>query len=91
MPECDVILAELTAYLARAPKSVAVYEAYGRVKQDIAAEPNDPVPIHLRNGATKLMKELGYGKDYVYTPHAPQAKQEFLPERLRGRKYLKAT
>ena len=89
MPECDVVLAEATAYLARAPKSNAVYAAYGRVKKDIAQAPNDPVPEHLRNAPTKLMKDLGYGKDYVYTPDAPQAQQEFLPVRLRGKKYLR--
>jgi len=88
MPECDVILAEAAAYLARAPKSNALYVGYGKVKKDIAEAPNDPVPEHLRNAPTKLMKDLGYGKDYIYTHDAPDAKQEFLPSRLRGKKYL---
>jgi putative ATPase len=89
MPECDVILAHLAAYLALAPKSVAVYQAYGQVKREIAEAPNDPVPIHLRNAATKLMKDLDYGKDYIYTPDDPDAPQDFLPPRLKGRRFLK--
>ncbi len=96
MPECDVALAQAVAYMARAPKSIAVYAAYGQVKRDIAEGPNEPVPVHLRNAPTKLMKELGYGRDYVYNPTAqfdPELKkaaekQEYLPEKLRGRKYL---
>jgi len=96
MPECDVALAQAAAYLARAPKSNSLYAAYGRVKQDIAQDPNEPVPLHLRNAPTKLMKELGYGRDYIYNPDAAhdsarQAKakaQAYLPEKLRGRKYL---
>ncbi|HTK04082.1 MAG TPA: replication-associated recombination protein A [Candidatus Eisenbacteria bacterium] len=88
MPECDVCLAQAVAYMAKAPKSVALYAGYGRVKRDIAETPNDPVPVHLRNAPTKLMKELGYGKDYIYTPHDPEAKQDFLPPRLKGKKYL---
>jgi putative ATPase len=88
MPECDVILAQCVVYMARAPKSVEVYKAYGEVKKDIAEAPNDPVPMHIRNGVTSLMKNVGYGKGYVYTPDAPDAKQDFLPPRLKGKKYL---
>ncbi len=88
MPECDVCLAQATVYLARAPKSVAVYRAVGRVKEAIAAAPNDPVPPHLRNAPTKLMKELGYGRGYVYTPDAPETAQDFLPPRLKNKKFL---
>ncbi|MEY4744515.1 MAG: hypothetical protein RL272_460 [Candidatus Parcubacteria bacterium] len=88
MPECDVCLAQAVAYLAKAPKSNALYAAYGRVKRDIAETPNDPVPVHLRNAPTKLMKDLGYGKGYVYTPDDPGAPQDFLPARLKGKKYL---
>ena len=99
MPECDVALAQATAYMARAPKSNALYEAYGRVKADVAMSANDPVPIHLRNAPTKLMKELGYGQDYVYNPAAkgdPELEkaaelQEYLPAKFRGRKYLDRT
>ncbi|NTV44503.1 MAG: replication-associated recombination protein A [Candidatus Yonathbacteria bacterium] len=91
MPECELALAQAVAYLAKCKKSVALYSGYGKVKQDIRELPNDPVPVHLRNAPTKLMKELGYGKDYKYTPHfdnPDDAAQDFLPERLRGRKYL---
>ena len=88
MPECNVILAQCVAYLAKAPKSNALYVAYGAVQKDIRERPNDPVPLHLRNAPTKLMKNLGYGKGYVYTPDDPAAQQDFLPERLRKRNYL---
>ncbi len=88
MPECDVILAQCVVYMARAPKSVEVYRAYGEVKKDIAEAPNDPVPLHIRNGVTSLMKDVGYGKGYVYTPDAPDKQQDFLPPRLKGKKYL---
>jgi putative ATPase len=88
MPECDVCLVEAAAYLARAPKSNALYVAYGRVKRELADGANDPVPAHLRNAPTKLMKTLGYGKDYVYTPDNPGVAQDFLPERIKGKKFL---
>ena len=90
LPECDVCLAQCVVYLARAPKSVAVYQALGRVKEAVATTGNDPVPVHLRNAPTKLMKELGYGRDYVYPPDATGlVKQDYLPENLRGRKFIK--
>lgn len=87
MPECNVHLAQAVVYLAEAPKSNALYVAYGQVKRDIEELPNEPVPLHLRNAPTKLMKKLGYGKDYVYTPDDPDAPQEFLPEKLISRQY----
>jgi len=91
MPECNVVLAQCVAYLARAPKSNALYVAYQRVRRDIQELPAEPVPLHLRNAPTKLMKNIGYGKDYKYTPdfeNPEDAKQDYLPERLRGKKYL---
>ncbi len=91
MPECNVILAQCVAYLARAPKSNALYVAYGRVQRDIQDLPAEPVPIHLRNAPTRLMKDLGYGAEYKYTPdfeHREEAAQDYLPERLRGKAYL---
>lgn len=91
MPECNVILAQCVAYLAKAPKSNALYVAYGRVKKDIQELPAEPVPIHLRNAPTQLMKELDYGKDYKYTPdykNAESAKQDYLPPSVKGKKYL---
>ena len=89
MPECNIALAECAAYLARAPKSNKLYVAYGRVQQDIAELPNEPVPLHLRNAPTKLMKELAYGKGYKYNPNFEgPVEQDYLPEKLKGRRYL---
>ena len=91
MPECEVHLAQAVVYLAKSKKSNALYIAYGKVKDDVARFPNEPVPLHLRNAPTRLMKELDYGKGYKYTPDfkdAELAKQEYLPEKLRGKKYI---
>jgi putative ATPase len=90
MPECNVILAQCAAYLARAPKSNALYLAYGEVQADIHEMPNEGVPLHLRNAPTKLMKGLGYGKDYKYNPSFKgPVDQTYLPKSLLGKKYLK--
>lgn len=92
MPECSVNIAQCVAYLSNAPKSNALYTAWQAIEHDIHELPNEPVPIHLRNAPTKLMKDLGYGKGYKYTPNysnAEEAKQEYLPERLKKKKYLK--
>lgn len=93
MPEGALALAECTAYMAAAPKSNALYKAYGEVKQDIHAFPNEPVPIHLRNAPTGLMKKLGYGKGYKYAHDFEGAKvdQEHLPPSLKGRRYYSPT
>jgi putative ATPase len=89
MPECNVILAQAVAYLARAPKSNALYAAYSGVREDIQRLPNEPVPLHIRNAPTKLMKELGYGKGYKYNPNFSEpVDQTYLPDRLKGRRYL---
>ncbi len=91
MPECEVHLAQAVVYLASSKKSNALYAAYNQVKEDVRQFPNEPVPLHLRNAPTRLMKELGYGKDYKYTPNfknAKSAQQEYLPEILKERKYL---
>jgi putative ATPase len=88
-PECDVILAQAVAYLAKAPKSNKLYEALGRVKHDIKELPNEPVPLHIRNAPTELMKNLGYGKNYKYSPNFDyKEEQDYLPEKLKGKKYL---
>jgi putative ATPase len=92
-PECDVILAQAVVYLSKAPKSNKLYTAFGQVKQDIQNLPNEPVPLHLRNAPTKLMKDLDYGKNYKYTPNfknAEEAKQDYLPDKLKNRKYLES-
>lgn len=103
MPECNVILAQAVAYLARAPKSNALYMAYGEIQKDIKELPRDPVPLHLRNAPTNLMKDLGYGKEYKYPPRLAETRrreagnpnfkepveQDYLPPGLRGKKYLK--
>ena len=89
MPECDVILGECVVYLARAKKSVEVYRAYQQVKRDVKEPMDEPVPLHLRNAPTGLMRELGYGEGYQYSPDYDwQEDQAYLPESLKGRKYL---
>ncbi len=87
MPECAVNLAQAVVYLSLAKKSNALYRAYGQVARDLRTLPNAPVPLHLRNAPTDLMKSLGYGKGYVYTPDDPTAPQSFLPEALVGKVY----
>lgn len=88
LPECGVNLAHCAAYLAKSPKSIAVYLAYQRVQAEINTSGNLPVPLHLRNAPTKLMKDLEYGKDYKYTPLEDDSKQEYLPEKIKGKKFL---
>jgi len=85
-PEGELALAEATVYLATAPKSNRVYEAFGRATDAAAEHPAAPVPLHIRNAPTKLMEELGYGAGYKYA-HAYEdayVPQDYLPEALRG-------
>jgi len=90
MPECNVILAQCVAYLARAPKSNVIYLAYGAAARDVRELPNLPVPLHLRNAPTKLMKELGFGKDYKYNPSCKgPVDQRYFPDGMDDRNYLK--
>ncbi|KAK2822477.1 hypothetical protein Q5P01_022542 [Channa striata] len=87
MPECEVILAQCVVYLARAPKSIEIYKAYNNVKACVRNHkgPLPPVPLHLRNAPTRLMKQLGYAKGYKYNPaFSNPVEQEYLPEELRG-------
>ena len=89
MPECNVILAQAVIYMAKCVKSNELYTAYLKVRADIEEYGNLPVPMHIRNAPTKLMKEIGYGKDYKYSPDFDyQEKQEYLPDKLKGKKYL---
>lgn len=93
MPEGALALAELTVYLAIAPKSNAIYRAYSAAREDVATTRNDPVPEHLRNAPTKLMKDLGYGDGYRYA-HDYEGGiigQQNLPENLAGRRYYEPT
>jgi putative ATPase len=89
LPEGALALAELTVYLALAPKSNAIYVAYGKARDDVAQTRNDPVPIHLRNAPTRLMKDLGYGEGYKYAHDFDDGVvgQQNLPENLKGRRY----
>ncbi len=90
MPECELALAEAVVYLAKAPKSNKLYVAYGKVKDDVKKYGNLPVPLEIRNAPTKFMKGIGYGKGYKYE-HSLDAKktdQEYMPDKLKGRKYL---
>ncbi|KAM3588646.1 DNA-dependent ATPase mgs1 [Umbelopsis sp. WA50703] len=89
MPECEVNLAQIVVYLAEARKSIRVYKAYSKVKSAIANEPNLPVPLHIRNAPTKLMKDLHYGEGYKYNPDYDEpVDQEYLPEDLQTKKFL---
>ncbi|KAK6157062.1 hypothetical protein DH2020_011310 [Rehmannia glutinosa] len=90
MPECNVILAQCVAYLALAPKSVSVYRAIESARKVVkeSVGQNEGVPLHLRNAPTKLMKDLGYGKGYVYPPDNPESFQTYLPPSLQGYKFL---
>lgn len=91
MPECDVNLAQCVAYLALAPKSTAVYRAIQAAQRLVkeSAGGNEGVPLHLRNAPTKMMKDFGYGKGYVYPPDHPDcSSQTYLPPSLLGHKFL---
>ncbi len=92
-PEGDLALAEAVVYLCLAPKSNAVYRAYAAAQQDVENNRQEPVPLHLRNAPTKLMKELDYGKGYRYAhdEEGRVADMDCLPESLRGRSYYKPT
>jgi putative ATPase len=92
-PEGELALAQAVVYLALAPKSNAVYTAYGAVKADIESRPAEPVPLHLRNAPTKLMKELDYGKDYQYAHdiEGKVAAMQCLPDGLKDRRYYQPT
>jgi len=92
-PEGDLALAQAVVYLALAPKSNALYTAYGAVLADIEATAAEPVPLHLRNAPTKLMKSLDYGKDYQYAHDVEGriADMECLPPSLADRRYYHPT
>src|SRR6266852_1286882 len=92
MPEGLFPLSQATIYLARAPKSNAVLRAYSAAHKDATETSREPVPLHLRNAVTPLMKHIGYGKEYRYAHSDANAKEEMscLPEKLRGRVYFES-
>jgi putative ATPase len=93
MPEGNTALAQAAIYLATAPKSNAVYQAYSRAAEDAQRDVAEPVPLHLRNAPTKLMKDLAYGRDYKYAHDEADAIADMtcLPPALAGRKYYEPT
>lgn len=105
MPEGALALAQAVVHLASAPKSNALYTAYGAVQRDVAATRNDPVPLHLRNAPTSLMRQFDYGKGYEYAHDAyagqpdpedpmrppPQRPQDYLPDGIKDREYYHPT
>jgi putative ATPase len=93
MPEGRIPLAEATVYLATAPKSNSAYIAIERALEDARERANEPVPLHLRNAVTGLMRQMGYGKEYKYSHDYPGhfAEQDFLPPSLKGRRYYQPT
>ena len=92
-PEGELALAEAVLYIATAPKSNRVYEAWGAALEAAREYPAEGVPLHIRNAPTGLMKELGYGKGYSYAHAAPEGytAQEYLPEALRGNRFYEPT
>jgi len=93
VPEGKLALAQAVVYLALAPKSNAVYMAYGKASEDALKDVSEPVPLHLRNAVTAPMKSWGYGKGYEYAHDREEATtgMECLPESLRGRRYYRPT
>ena len=88
-PECDLILSQTAIYLATSPKSNACYKAIRAAQQSFREAGDQPVPLHLRNAPTGLMKKIGYGKDYQYAHDFEHnfVNIEFLPEKLKGKKF----
>ena len=93
MPEGGLALAQAVVYLALAPKSNALYTAYGTAQEDVEKTAAEPVPLHIRNAVTKLMKQVGYGKGYQYAHDLEEkvADMECMPDNLRGREYYHPT
>jgi len=93
MPEGALALAQCVVYLATAPKSNRLYAAYKQVQGDVLTTRNDPVPLHLRNAPTQLMKNLGYGEGYKYAHDFEEGfvYQQNLPEAIEGRHYYEPT
>ncbi|HNW19919.1 MAG TPA: replication-associated recombination protein A [bacterium] len=88
LPECKVVLTQAVIYLAKSPKSIAAYQAYQRAAADVNQFGALPVPLHLLNASTKLAKEMGYGKNYKYTPLESDDGQSYWPDKLPAKNYL---
>jgi putative ATPase len=88
-PEGELALAQAAVYLATALKSNRIYNAYGEVRKTVEHTGTLPVPLHIRNAPTRLMKAMGYGKDYKYAHDYKGAYvlQDYLPDDLKGRIY----
>ena len=93
MPEGRIPLAEVTVYLAASPKSNSAYAALNRAMEDVRNTRHEPVPLHLRNSVTGLMKKMGYGDEYKYAHDYEDhfVSQEYLPTVLKGRRYFEPT
>jgi len=93
MPEARIILAQVTTYLASVPKSNAAYLAINEALQEVGKSSSQPVPLHLRNAPTKLMKSLEYGTDYKYAHEFPNhfIDQQYLPDKLKNKIFYKPT
>ncbi len=89
LPECNVVLAHGVVYLSKSKKSIAVYKAYNYTIEEINESGSLPVPLHLRNAPTKLMKDLDYGKDYKYSPEVDDSNQTYLPKGLKSKNFKK--
>jgi putative ATPase len=92
-PEGELALVQAAVYLATAPKSNAVYKAFNLVQEDIQKTQALPAPLHIRNAPTRLMKDLGYGKNYKYPHDYPHhfVDETYLPDNLKNRKYYRPT
>ena len=93
MPEGNLAMAQAVVYLATAPKSNSLYEAYTRVQEEIKKSSHEAVPMHLRNAVTPMMKQMGYGQGYKYAHDYPDnfVEQQNLPDSLQGRQYYSPT
>lgn len=91
LPEADLALVHCAVKLCKAPKSILIYRGWGQVKALVKEQGHLPIPVHLRNAPTNLMKELHYGEEYKYPPNFKDGKvaQEYLPEEVRGTDFLK--
>jgi putative ATPase len=89
LPECNLALAQCVLYLAKSKKSIAVYQAYQATLDEIKMSGSLPVPFYLRNAPTELMKNLGYAKNYKYTPVENDSDQKYLPEGLKSKEFKK--